>query len=89
LVYHIPPKAGTTRASEKRLTTSAFRAAFEVLTQSGSITRRWFAAAFPELDADGGCNFTTLGGVFVLIGEAHYGGRGVYRKATGCQSPQG
>lgn len=82
LVYQIPAKHGTIKPSEKRVTVSAFRKAFDILQKSGKITRSWFAQEFPKLESDGSCNFTTLGGVFVLIGEAWYARPGEYEKTT-------
>jgi len=80
LVYRLPTKSGTKKASEKRITESAFVAGFEVLQKSGELTREWFKRNFPALERDGGCNFTTLGGILELIGEAQYAGPGVYKK---------
>lgn len=83
LVYELPMKPTSRRASQKRIPASAFRCAHEVLQATDEITRIWFATNYPELERDGSCNFTTLGGVFELLGEAVYAGRGVYqRRAT-------
>jgi hypothetical protein len=79
VVYRIPMQPGTRKASEKRIQASAFVRAFEVLTDAGEITRSWFKREFPELQADGTCNFTTLGGIFELLGEARYVRPGIYR----------
>lgn len=80
LVYRLPTKAGTKKSSRKRITASAFVAGFEVLRKSGELTREWFARNFPTLEGDGSCNFTTLGGILELLGEAQYAGPGVYKK---------
>jgi hypothetical protein len=82
LVYQIPKKPGTKRASQKRIPVSAFQKSFVVLTESGTLTRRWFQTVFPVLDDDGTCNFTTIGGIFELLGEARYLERGVYAKVN-------
>lgn len=80
LVYQLPAKLGTKRRSEKRIRASAFEDAYKVLKSQGEITHGWFAQQYPDLEADGACNFTTLGGVLELLGEAEYAGPGVYRK---------
>jgi len=80
LVYELPVKPTSMKASQKRIHASAFRFADEVLKTTDEITRSWFAANFPELERDGSCNFTTLGGIFELLGLAVYEGRGVYRR---------
>jgi hypothetical protein len=92
LVYRIPKRPGTKRASQKRIPVSAFEEAFAELTKSGTLTRRWFRASFPVLDHDGGCNFTTIGGVFELLGEARFVQSGVYavvRSAANSDSRTG
>ena len=40
----------------------------------------WFKAALPACYGEGSCNFTTIGGVFVMLGVAVRDGRGAYRK---------
>lgn len=82
LVYRLPMRPGTKKASEKRIRSSAFVEAFRVLQGTGRLTRTWFARRFPDLERDGSCNFTTLGGVFVLLGEARYIGSGEYERAV-------
>ncbi len=80
MVYRIPARRGTKKASEKRITASAFEQAFDVLQATGQITRRWFAQHLPDLERDGTCNFTTVGGVFELLGEVRYVEPGVYER---------
>lgn len=78
LVYQLPRKPGSKKASQKRIPASVFSQAFDILGRTGKITRPWFQATFPELEADGTCNFTTLGGIFVLLGDVRYAEPGVY-----------
>ena len=80
LVYELPPKPNTKKASRKRLPASVFDAADKEFQQNGQITRTWFQTNFPAVDADGDCNFTTLGGVFELLGRAVYAVPGIYKK---------
>jgi hypothetical protein len=39
----------------------------------------WFDHSMTVCAKEGGCNFTTMGGIFVLLGYAKYSDRGVYR----------
>jgi len=36
----------------------------------------WFDQYLSKCAAEGGCNFTTIGGIFILLGEAYYAGPG-------------
>lgn len=80
LVYQLPMKPTSKKPSEKRVTISAFKKAYEVLINEGEIRHSWFSKEFPNLKKDGSCNFTTLGGIFVLLGEATYEQRGIYKR---------
>lgn len=79
LIYELPRGQASKKASQKRIPTSVFSCAFDTLVRTGQITRPRFRATFPEHEADGSCNFTTLGGIFVLLGDVCYAERGVYR----------
>ena len=89
LVYRLPPKPNTKKASTKRIPASVFEEANKELRGTGQITRVWFQRSFPVVDADGDCNFTTLGGVFELLGRAVYARPGVYKKVSKPASPEG
>jgi len=80
LVYRLPAKRTTKKASTKRIPGSVFEEADKELQRTGQITRAWFQKSFPAVDADGDCNCTTLGGVFELIGRAVHADPGVYKK---------
>jgi hypothetical protein len=80
-VYGIPTKPGTNKSSTKRIPCSVFEEAYKVL-QTGEITKRWFVKTFPKVNKDGGCDFTTLGGVFQLLGLAEWSKEGVYRRLS-------
>jgi hypothetical protein len=77
LVYTIPNHKTPARPYEKGVTISEWRQAFEQLTKTGSFSRRWFEAEMAACAKEGGCNFTTIGGVFEALGYATYE-RGVY-----------
>ena len=82
LVYRIPNHSDPGRPHEKGVTESEFEKAFIQLRKSGEFTREWFNEHLPSCAREGGCNYTTIGGVFELLGEATYSSRGVYKRAT-------
>ena len=82
LVYSIPTLLSGGKASKKRIKISDFKAAYDVLVKTGEFTYGWFKDNLPDCAKDGSCNFTTIGGIFELLGEAQYGHRGAYRWAT-------
>jgi hypothetical protein len=79
LVHSIPNKRGG-RRYEKGVTIAELQDAYAELCKNGQFTRIWFASALPECAKEGSCNFTTIGGLFVIIGEAIYLKRGTYLK---------
>lgn len=81
LIYTIPNHRDEKQLYEKGITESEWVKAYDRLTETGQITRKWFCAALGKCNADGSCNFTTIGGVFELLGVARYAQRGVYVKA--------
>lgn len=84
LVYTIPNHKTPTKPYQKGVTVSEWVAAFEHLMEAGDLTRSWFEQSMPACAEEGGCNFTTIGGVFELLGYAEYdrGGRGAYRRTA-------
>jgi hypothetical protein len=80
LIYKIPNHLDAARPYEKGVTECEFEAAYNELMKSGSFTREWFNAALPACAKEGGCNFTTIGGVFQLLGIAKYSTRGTYAR---------
>jgi len=89
LVYSIPARPGTLKPSTKRVTASDFQTAYEVLIKTGEFTKSWFNQNLQACAKDGGCNFTTIGGIFELLGEAFYDDRGVYRKTESSTAGEG
>lgn len=65
LVYQVA--AG---CSAKRLTRAVVERSYDQLRKAGDITARWFAAEFPETEADGSCNFRMLVALFSHAGVA-------------------
>jgi len=78
-VYEIPPRTRRQTPVEKRIPESVFKSAATELRSRGCLTRQWFCDTFPDLAAHDPCTFTTLGGVFELLGEVEYARAGVYR----------
>ena len=78
LIYLIPNHKQPTNPYQKGVTVNEFIAAHNELIKSGEFTRHWFNSKLPACAKEGGCNFTTIGGVFQLLGIATYGGRGTY-----------
>ena len=80
LIYAIPNHRDEKRPYEKGITESEWVAAHDRLASAGNFTRTWFRCAMPACEAEGSCNFTTIGGVFELLGIARYVQRGTYEK---------
>jgi hypothetical protein len=72
LVYNIPNHKNPQKPHQKGVTVSEWTHAFVQLTSVGEITGSWFRAAMPACAKEGYCNFTTIGGVFELLGFAVY-----------------
>jgi hypothetical protein len=78
LIYRIPNYSNPSKPSEKGITISEFTAACDQLIKAGSFTREWFNHALRDCAKEGGCNFTTIGGVFELLCIVKYEKRGTY-----------
>jgi len=78
IIYTIPNQMDPDRPYEKGVTVSELERARRELLSSRKLTRQWFVENLPECNKEGSCNFTTIGGLFVLLGEAVYQKRGVY-----------
>lgn len=80
LIYCIPNHGNPSKPHEKGVTESEFEKAFAELQRSGDLTRAWFNKHLPNCAKEGACNYTTIGGIFELLGEATYSSRGVYER---------
>ena len=81
LVYFIPNRGNPAYPHEKGITETEFEKAYSRLCETGEFTRHWFNQALAECAKEGGCNFTTIGGIFVLLDETSYDDEpGVYKK---------
>lgn len=72
LIYRIPNHKNPMKPHEKGITESEWRVAWERLFKAGQFSRNWFELNMPACNKEGGCNFTTIGGIFVLLGDATY-----------------
>lgn len=86
LIYQMPNKKDPGRPHEKGITVSEWRAAWARLDKAGELSRLWFVEYLPACNNEGACNFTTVGGVFVLLGIARHE-RGRYVRQS-HQDPQ-
>lgn len=57
---------------------SEFESSFDILQSTGKLTREWYNAKFPKFASSRPCNFTTIGGILVLLSYAEYTSKGVY-----------
>lgn len=82
LIYRIPTEnlEKYPRGHEKGVTFTEFYEAYTVLQKTSKLTREWFDENLPECAKEGGCNFTTIGGIFELLGIASYSGVATYKR---------
>ena len=80
LVYTIPNRRNPLRPYTKGVTISDWEQAYGQLMSNGSLEYSWFRSKMAACCKSAPCNFTTIGGVFVLLGIAVRQGRGVYLK---------
>ncbi len=71
IIYRIPNLKGG-KAYEKGITVSELKSAFSQLVARGTFERKWFNTHLSACAKEGGCNFTTIGGIFELPGYASY-----------------
>lgn len=80
LIYLIPKRTDPSRPYEKGVTRSELIAAHQQLLSGGELSRAWYQQHFPDSARQAPCNFTTIGGLFQLLGLARYE-RGLYLPA--------
>lgn len=79
VIYAMPNHKNPSKPHKKGVTLNELEKAYEHLVNNGSFTREWFNANMPGCRREGACNFTTIGGLFELVGVARYAGTGTYR----------
>jgi hypothetical protein len=77
LIYRIPNHRDPGRPYEKGITRSEFEQAYSELMTTGTFSSGWFRKNMEECAKHAPCNFTSLGGIFQLLGIAEYQ-RGTY-----------
>ncbi len=80
LIYYIPNHRNPNKPYQKGIAVSEWEQAFHELMETGSFSREWFNEHMEPCMKEGTCNFTTIGGIFELLGLARYE-RGDYRRA--------
>ena len=80
MIYRIPSHSEKSLYYEKGITLSEFKTAYYELIAKGNFTRTWFNENMKACAKEGGCNFTTIGGVFILLDLATYSERGIYQQ---------
>jgi hypothetical protein len=68
--YSIPSKTKSASAQTKRLSASQLESAYRELRTSGEISKSWWTENVASSSSEGGCNFTTFGGLLILLKEA-------------------
>ncbi len=79
LIYTIPNHKTPTKPYQKGISVSEWVQAFEHLTNAGNFSRSWFERSMPACAKEGSCNFTTIGGIFEVLGHATYD-HGTYQR---------
>lgn len=82
VIYSIPNHGRPERPYRKGLTQSELEIARLELERSGELTRKWFNEHLESAAREGGCNFTTLGGLLQLLGRAQYAERARYTRTA-------
>lgn len=77
LVYKIPNHKNPNKPHEKGITVSEWRQAYQQICDGEDFDRQWFNENMSNCASEGGCNFTTIGGIFQLLGLVDYQ-RGAY-----------
>jgi hypothetical protein len=78
LIYSIPNHTDRRRPYQKGVTWEELERAYAQLVGTRELTTEWFRRHLAACYEEGSCNFTTVGGLFQLLGEAAYQRRGVY-----------
>ncbi|MCL1125876.1 hypothetical protein [Shewanella surugensis] len=82
LIYKIPSHSPKQNHYCKGITLSEFEFAYQRLLKTNELTRKWFNENMPKCAGEGSCNFTTVGGIFELLGKAKYHSQGRYIAAS-------
>ena len=78
LIYFVPNHKNPRDPYERGITESEWEQAYQQIKRNGKFSRTWFEQNMEACNKEGGCNFTTIGGIFKLLGLAYYE-RSVYK----------
>jgi len=79
LIYRIPNQKNPGFYYEKGIAKSEFEKAYQQILNNNNFSREWFNENLQGCAKEGDCNFTTIGGIFELLGLVEYK-RGIYQK---------
>ncbi len=88
LIYYIPNKKNPDCPHQKGVNVSEWRAAYKRLVVAGKLTTSWFKENLSDCYKAGSCNFTTVGGIFEILGLARYVKRGRYEYLGEVDEPR-
>jgi hypothetical protein len=84
LIYFIPNHKNPVRPFQKGVTISEWEKAYARVMSREDFSHQWFKQNLPKCANEGDCNFTTIGGIFILLGIVEYYKRGAYRLLPAC-----
>ncbi len=79
LIYFIPNHKNSGKPYQKGITITEFEIAYNQIKSSSNLTRKWFNEKLSNCAKEGSCNYTTIGGIFELLGVAKYKQNGEYK----------
>jgi len=78
LIYQIPNHNNPRKPYEKGVNEGEWNKVYKRILYGENFTTDWFNRNMPNCAKEGSCNFTTIGGIFQLLGLVDYE-RGVYK----------
>jgi hypothetical protein len=82
LIYISPNRANPAHPHEDGINTVEWEQAYKQLLDTGEFTKKWYAHHMPRCSTKNRRGFSTIGGLFSLIGLAKYKSEGVYRSVV-------
>jgi len=78
LIYRIPNHKNPSKPYEKGVNVGEWYKVYNCIINGEKFTRDWFNRNIPDCAEEGSCNFTTIGGIFQLLGLVDYE-HGIYK----------
>jgi len=78
LIYFVPNHRNPGRPNQKGINVSEWEKAYGRVVSGEDFSRQWFQKNMTACSDEGTCNFTTIGGIFQLLGLVDYE-RGAYK----------